>query len=532
MHGGRPAGSAEPLTYEDLLDPGNAQRFSGEVFADDLIDDGNSMRSAATPEECEEAWGDGPPYDEDFNPEWLWVVLSRNEACSLGSVGGVEPSRFVVYSAYQTAEMILSSNQMLVMLDIGPIIVSQGVNPRSDTLTIDVACVELADEVTCETSDGDGETRTLENWQNAVVLVTVNLEESTGFGDDHAAHSGLYISSDLHAGGDTAPPSPAPPVNQLLDFRCDKATYVSRPLGCVFHEFVPELVFDATETSTYEEAALHIQDALYAPERTVPNTGVRMPGRQDLDEPLRRNFYGNRSRTIVQNKCQELWPGYPAQGLECDEYPFASTYQNANYGPYSVRAIPALQNFDAGQVINALYRDQRLLDGDDFFVDVFGEEPNPGELTAEVTTAQHGYCYFETVGGAQFWYFSGPGETSGYYCYDGAQGQVSAENWLPSPDAEMVSALELRTSNEVHGLDDATTDCDPGTCNAALDTDDFTVTPLLGSESLPQMCVRASFDADYEAGLVQRWTEACIQPQGDAVRSQTNRVIGTTTPPR
>lgn len=80
-----------------------------------------------------------------------------------------------------------------------------------DELALYIDCVGLADEVSCASSDAVGETRTVENWQNGTMLVTLDLEDSAGSGTDRTATSGAYISSDLHTGADTAPPTPAPP---------------------------------------------------------------------------------------------------------------------------------------------------------------------------------------------------------------------------------------------------------------------------------------------------------------------------------
>src|SRR5690606_5190872 len=56
VHGGASGGS-EPLTYEQLIDPRNTQRFTGEVHAGDLLDQDNTMTAPSTPAECDEAWG-------------------------------------------------------------------------------------------------------------------------------------------------------------------------------------------------------------------------------------------------------------------------------------------------------------------------------------------------------------------------------------------------------------------------------------------------------------------------------------------
>ncbi|SMC66192.1 Deoxyribonuclease NucA/NucB [Kibdelosporangium aridum] len=59
---------------------------------------------------------------------------------------------------------------------------------------------------------------------------------------------------------------------------------------------------------------------------------------------------------------------------ECDEYPFASTYQNAAYVDgktqysFAVRPITATHNLAGSGLIADWYGREHMLDGDKFFV--------------------------------------------------------------------------------------------------------------------------------------------------------------------
>jgi hypothetical protein len=81
-------------------------------------------------------------------------------------------------------------------------------------------------------------------------------------------------------------------------------------------------------------AAQHIQDAYAKPKTTKPvNNTKDLPGRT-ADRPLTRLYHDvqrrkdNRSQAI--KTCKKYWGNNYASGdKECDEFPFATTYQGA-----------------------------------------------------------------------------------------------------------------------------------------------------------------------------------------------------------
>ncbi|WP_157983505.1 NucA/NucB deoxyribonuclease domain-containing protein [Nocardiopsis sp. TNDT3] len=122
------------------------------------------------------------------------------------------------------------------------------------------------------------------------------------------------------------------------------------------------------------ESALHIRDALDYPERTFPSwLGKTVPGGKE--EPLHRLI--NRARqddnrdTAVEN-CENVWGDYNGTLLNCDEYPFSSTYEGASLGNmrYSSRLIEARDNQLAGARLGGMYARNRMLDGDAFYVQI------------------------------------------------------------------------------------------------------------------------------------------------------------------
>ncbi|WP_344626625.1 NucA/NucB deoxyribonuclease domain-containing protein [Kitasatospora arboriphila] len=80
------------------------------------------------------------------------------------------------------------------------------------------------------------------------------------------------------------------------------------------------------------------------------------------------------NRTAAIKTCDDVWGNYAGSGLECDEYPFSSTYEGAAAGGdsptrrYSSRLIDAADNKEGGTRILAVYTQNRILDGAPFYV--------------------------------------------------------------------------------------------------------------------------------------------------------------------
>ncbi|WP_078601184.1 NucA/NucB deoxyribonuclease domain-containing protein [Streptomyces violens] len=142
--------------------------------------------------------------------------------------------------------------------------------------------------------------------------------------------------------------------------------------GTVLTQARVELAMNRKDAAT-KESSLHIYDALNRPERTFPSwPGKTVPG---ATEPLHRlvdpdKQEANRKKSIKE--CEKVWGKYDGTGLQCDEYPFASTKEGSNKGDdrYSVRLIDGDDNEAGGRSLNALYIGNRMLDGDPFYVKV------------------------------------------------------------------------------------------------------------------------------------------------------------------
>lgn len=142
--------------------------------------------------------------------------------------------------------------------------------------------------------------------------------------------------------------------------------------GTVFTGARVELVMSRKDPKV-KESALHIYDALKHPERTFPSfAGKTIPGEK---EPLHRLVDPTKqdeNRDKSTKECRAVWGDYSGTGLECDEYPFASTKEGSTKGDnrYSVRLISGTDNGEGGKRILAMYTTNRVLDGDPFYVKI------------------------------------------------------------------------------------------------------------------------------------------------------------------
>ncbi|MFF0202718.1 hypothetical protein [Streptomyces sp. NPDC005017] len=144
---------------------------------------------------------------------------------------------------------------------------------------------------------------------------------------------------------------------------------------------VPTLPYSSKAGAPERAVALHLKDAHTKPGVTKPvNANKRVPG-FDLNRPLHRlqhdarRYKANRSAAVAT--CVRYWgPNYatsvPGVPHECDEYPFASTYEGAaqsTYEPakpkdnFSARPLPKTDNGAAGNILKVFMDRNRILDG-------------------------------------------------------------------------------------------------------------------------------------------------------------------------
>jgi hypothetical protein len=178
--------------------------------------------------------------------------------------------------------------------------------------------------------------------------------------------------------------------------RFDSAWYLTtnraERLGSVFDRARPGPTFRLDDPAV-KGAAKHIYEARRNPAATIPTAaGKHLPGATP-DDPLRRlarragqwqaDRFAATERLTRNGYCRTSMPAQPPTGgpFDCDEYPFASTYEGASRAQYegarytnhwSVRWINRDQNQEAGRRLGRWYVNDRILDHNYFFIPISG----------------------------------------------------------------------------------------------------------------------------------------------------------------
>ncbi|WP_345571666.1 NucA/NucB deoxyribonuclease domain-containing protein [Streptomyces plumbiresistens] len=163
--------------------------------------------------------------------------------------------------------------------------------------------------------------------------------------------------------------------------RWDEAGYLSASTvgGAAVFSVLPTLKYSTAASAPEREAALHIKKAFTTPHLTLPPLATKRLAGQTADDPLTRLFHDtkrrqqNRDRSVYA--CEKHYgANYTDGGKECDEFPFASTYQGAagyrddplqDGNNFSVMAIDGTSNRAGGNLLSQFYLLNRLIDGPD-----------------------------------------------------------------------------------------------------------------------------------------------------------------------
>ncbi|MFE9256086.1 NucA/NucB deoxyribonuclease domain-containing protein [Streptomyces sp. NPDC006879] len=180
------------------------------------------------------------------------------------------------------------------------------------------------------------------------------------------------ISLDVTADSPNASPYSQPNAH-YSNVRFDYAGPVGgKYKGTVFTQARVELILSRKDPKI-KESTQHIYDALKRPYLTFPSfAGKSVPGDK---EPLHRLVDATKQKDQRKksiSECKKVWGDYSHTGLECDEYPFASTKEGSKKGDnrFSVRLIDGGDNGEGGRRINTMYTTNRVLDDDPFYVKI------------------------------------------------------------------------------------------------------------------------------------------------------------------
>lgn len=170
-------------------------------------------------------------------------------------------------------------------------------------------------------------------------------------------------------------------ISGEFGMRFDSASYTKNGElsegGAIFNRTIPVLLYSRDEPSI-RPVTDHIRQ-VYDGFTTHPGpSGAQFPGDGAVpgSAPLTRLFPNYDSVAYDLNRArkdQECASLTGFVGEDCDEFPFASTYQGGASGqPFSVRYLDATGNQKAGNALNQFYVNQRILHTDKFFVDAVG----------------------------------------------------------------------------------------------------------------------------------------------------------------
>jgi hypothetical protein len=140
------------------------------------------------------------------------------------------------------------------------------------------------------------------------------------------------------------------------ELRCDSLPYLSGS-GCVQYDYVPTLTYHVSDPRYGQSAQFHY-DAQSSLSDHIGRVGYT---------PLLRYYSPTTARRARYRACKGL---VVPTGKSCDEYPFASTYQNALRHAFKRRAVSAEQNSATGRALSAFYRQNRLRSFDRFWLRV------------------------------------------------------------------------------------------------------------------------------------------------------------------
>ncbi len=177
----------------------------------------------------------------------------------------------------------------------------------------------------------------------------------------------------------------------MLAPRWDAASYLANSTGggkpdkkgAATFSYVTPLTLSAKQGAEERAEAAHIRQAFLTPLDTKPYMSAKKVPGQTAKDPLHRTVSAarnDRNRAAAVKQCKRYWgANYTQSGaLECDEYPFASTYEgaaepefdaDAKKFNFSAKPIAKDDNKAGGLILKSFYAKNRIIDGmDDGFI--------------------------------------------------------------------------------------------------------------------------------------------------------------------
>ncbi|WP_405566664.1 NucA/NucB deoxyribonuclease domain-containing protein [Streptomyces sp. NBC_01167] len=227
----------------------------------------------------------------------------------------------------------------------------------------------------CEVDDNAINPTKLSEWKDTsrTALHWVTQNKADGYGRDHLSRCGVATSVKNSTGNWVT-------VMQT-GIRIDSASYLSGPVGqAVFDRVVPVMTYSRTNPNN-GDVGKHIYTAQTNPGATDPKVpGKAIPGSIASKKTLSRLYeewdaaakaQRAKNESAKNTACAPIRPT-PSTGLDCDEYPFGSTWEGAGRGDknFSVKYLNASQNRSAGALLGNWYSNDRILHRDRFYVTI------------------------------------------------------------------------------------------------------------------------------------------------------------------
>jgi len=248
-------------------------------------------------------------------------------------------------TAAYTITVVTAPKSLAVRVDITFVRIRASGSLANAVLTAQLPCTG------CAPGKARGRTASVTSWQrngSTVFDFTAGLGTGTDKIANHKFNPRFVLNRTITKNGDGT------------SFRCDNAQYISgKAGGCVFTQFVPTLSYSTRDGSPNRAVAIHINDAFTKPETTQP----KLKGKAVPHTLHRDSSKVAANRRIISKICRGIDPNYTKKGLQCDEYPFASTAEGASRGDqrYSARPVDATQNGKAGNELGSFYDRNRIL---------------------------------------------------------------------------------------------------------------------------------------------------------------------------
>jgi hypothetical protein len=265
-----------------------------------------------------------------------------------------------------------STNQVVVRVYIDQVNADNGskVTPSNATLRATTSCEFVYATTSCSAAPGSSQSASFAELAAGRVLeftTTVDLPAATPELPDRKTGLNLGVKFE---GLTTLAPGQSFPAGTIKSVvRCDGSTRSTfTGPACIFGGVVPQWSLSRADQDV-AGVAEHIYEALNDPNSTVPPDPS---GHKYIPYNLTRTVDTNLNqaqRDRAKYQCKKWFNREPDE--QCDEYPFASTYEGTFNDPetnYSVKFIDAEDNYTEGYKRGLWYKDDRILELDVFSV--------------------------------------------------------------------------------------------------------------------------------------------------------------------